>query len=199
VPLARVVFVAALLAANHAAAPLGATAQTAAHHWLDQPIANWNASAPGVPRAPAIAEGRDALIARCDFTTLAATAEARAVAAAGWIPYRHLDRDLSENGVAVVGGLAAADGMCRPDAFNLFVFVDGRFAGTLSPSPMSSRADGAAGAVRLLPDDIITAEFARYTTDDALCCPSSRVTVRFRISRGSPPSLIPVDIRTTRG
>jgi len=199
VPLALVVLTAALLAAGHTSTPAGGTPQTATADWLDRPLANWNANPRTLPAAPAIAETRDALIARCDIQQPGTTGEARTVAAAGWIPYRHLDRDLAENGIAVVGGLTAADGMCRPDAFNLFVFVDGRFVGTLSPSLMSSRADGAAGAVRLLPDDVITAEFARYTATDPLCCPSSRVAVGFRISRESQPALSPVEIRITRG
>ena len=82
--------------------------------------------------------------------------------------------------------------------YNLFVFVGGTFAGVLSPTPMTSRLDGSSGAVRLpLPN--ITAEFARYTTTDPLCCPSSRVTVRYRIDRSAAgPVVAPVEVRTTR-
>jgi len=52
--------------------------------------------------------------------------------------------------------MTAADGMCRPAHFNVFVFVGGRFAGTLSPQLMTSRLDASIGALR------IAAEFARY-------------------------------------
>jgi hypothetical protein len=181
-----------------AAARAGAP-QAAASRWLDEPLVNWNTATPAMPQAPASAEGRDALLARCRITPETAAPGAGALAAAGWIPYRHLDRELTQDGIEVLGGFTAADGMCRPDAFNLFVFVNGRFAGTLSPVVMSSRADGAAGAVRILPGDMITAEFARYTSNDPLCCPSSRVTVSFRVSRGSSPTIAPAEIRTTRG
>ena len=95
--------------------------------------------------------------------------------------------------------MAGSDGMCRPTQYNVFVFVDGRFAGTLSPVLMDSRFDGSSGAVRLpLPN--VTAEFARYTPNDPMCCPSSRVTVRYRIDRTpSGAVVVPVDVRTTRG
>ena len=78
------------------------------------------------------------------------------------------------------------------------MFVGGTFAGVLSPTPMTSRLDGSSGAVRLpLPN--ITAEFARYTSADPLCCPSSRVTVRYRIDRSAAgPVVAPVEIRTSR-
>ncbi len=93
-----------------------------------------------------------------------------------------------------------ADGMCRPATFHVFVFVGGRFAGTLSPEPMTSRLDGSIGAVRIISADLITAEFARYRAQDPLCCPSSRVSVRFRIDRTGPDAVVtPVEMRTTRG
>ena len=81
---------------------------------------------------------------------------------------------------------------------NLFVFVGGTFAGVLSPATMTSRLDASSGVVRLpLPN--ITAEFARYTATDPLCCPSSRVTVRYRIDRtAAGPVVLPVEIKTTR-
>jgi len=88
--------------------------------------------------------------------------------------------------------------MCRPATYNLFVFVGGRYAGVLSPASMTSRIDSSSGAVRM-PLPVITAEFARYTTTDPLCCPSSRVTVRYRIDRtAAGPVVAPVEVRTTR-
>jgi hypothetical protein len=84
--------------------------------------------------------------------------------------------------------------------FNVFVFVNGHLAGTLSPQEMDSRTDGSiGGAVRVSPDDQIDAGFSRYLDKDALCCPSSHVTVRYRIDRQStPPVLVPVSVRVTR-
>ena len=66
------------------------------------------------------------------------------------------------------------------------------------PVTMSSRLDASSGAVRLPPSGI-TAEFARYTTADALCCPSSRVTVGYRVDRTPAGAVVvPVEIRNTR-
>ncbi len=100
--------------------------------------------------------------------------------------------------VEIIAGMSGADGMCRPTGFNLFVFVGGRLAGTLSPVPMSSREDGSVGAVRLAPEGTITAEFARYTEKDALCCPSSRVSVRYRVERGAAAVVVPLAIQVIR-
>ena len=110
------------------------------------------------------------------------------------------DRQIVQRDVEIVGGLAGADGMCRPTQFNVFVFVKGQLAGVLSPSDMDSRTDGSiGGGIRLAEDETIAAEFARYTGVDPLCCPSGRVTVRYRIDRmASPPVVVPVSIQPTR-
>ena len=71
------------------------------------------------------------------------------------------------------------------------------FAGEVGVVP---RPDGAAGAVRLPGRDAITAEFVRFKEGDATCCPSSRMSVRYRIDRtGTQPVVVPADVRTTRG
>ena len=90
--------------------------------------------------------------------------------------------------------------MCRPADFNVFVFVNGRLAGTLSPDAMVSRTDGSiGGGVRLGPDDTIVADFSRFAREDPLCCPSRRVTVAYRIDRSAkPPVVVPVSVRATR-
>ena len=72
---------------------------------------------------------------------------------------------------------------CEPLYFNLFVFVGGVFAGTVSPVMMAPTRDGAAGAVRITGADTLTVEFARYMPGDSECCPSSRVRVSYRIER----------------
>ena len=95
--------------------------------------------------------------------------------------------------------MAAATPGCEPTAFNLFVFVDGRFAGTFSPAPMNPSRDGAAGAVRITGVDTLTVEFARYMPDDAECCPSSRERVSYRIEKtGAGPTLVQTDARKVR-
>lgn len=179
---------------------VAALAQTPATNWLDNPLAHWNLQATAIPK-PDIRSGaieKDA--ARCALAAPRDTAGERAVADAGWFPFHLFDRQIRERDIEIVGGLAASDGMCRPMHFNAFVFVGGRFAGTLSPRPMDSRVDGvAAGGIRIAADDTLTAEFSRYTDKDALCCPSARVRVRYRVDRGgSLPVVVPVDAQPIR-
>jgi hypothetical protein len=139
------------------------------------------------------------VISRCKLQPPETTVAERAVKSAGWIPFWNVDQQLVREDVEIVGGMRAADGMCRPVMYQLFVFVGGRFAGTLSPAPMTSRLDSASGVVRVaLP--VISTEFSRYTKADPLCCPSARMTVRYRIDRGDKgPLVVPVEVRTTRG
>jgi hypothetical protein len=74
---------------------------------------------------------------------------------------------------------------------------------------MTTASDSSSGVVRMprapantessKAEFIITAEFARYQNADALCCPSARIAVRYRIERTPAGSLVvPVEIRTTR-
>jgi hypothetical protein len=166
--------------------------------WLDRPLTSWNKAGDPLPKPPSLEESRLAVSSRCHLTPSVSTAAERAVDAAGWIPFLNFDQQLVQGDVEIVGGMRGADGMCRPEAYNLFVFVGGRFAGLLSPTPMTSRLDGSSGAVRLRPPDI-SAEFARYASSDPLCCPSSRVTVLYRIDRtGDRAVVVPVEVRTTR-
>lgn len=118
---------------------------------------------------------------------------------AGWMPFLHVDRRIAREDVEVVGGMAVAGPACQPTAFNLFVFVGGRFAGTLSPSPMRTAGDAVAGPVRLTGPNAISAEFARYTPADSDCCPSSTVRVTYRINRsGAAPLLEATEVRRVR-
>jgi TM2 domain-containing membrane protein YozV len=163
-------------------------------NWLDRPLAGWNKPGLAVSKAPSLDESREQTIKRCRLTLLRTTAAEREVADAGWIPFHNFDQQLASDDVEIVGGMSGTDGMCRPVSYNLFVFVGGRFAGSLSPVLMTSRQDGASGAVRIVARDAITSDFARYTAADALCCPSSRVTVRYRIDRAGPqPVVVPTE------
>jgi hypothetical protein len=151
-----------------------------------------------VPAAPALAEAKAAVIGRCRLTPPRSTRAEQAVDAAGWIPFWNVDQQLVREEVEVVGGMGSADTACQPAAYNLFVFVGGQFAGTLSPVEMTTKADSSSGVVRM-PLPLINAEFARYQNSDALCCPSSRVAVRYRIDRTPEgPVVVPVELRTTR-
>jgi hypothetical protein len=173
-------------------------AQGLSQTWLDRPPANWNEGVTHVPQPPKADESAKALAVRCKLEVRRVSAGERALADAGWFPYLHVDRQLVQGDVEIVGGMTGADGMCRPMGFNLFVFVAGQLAGTLSPGPMSSRADGSIGPVRLAQDGTIAAEFARYSDKDALCCPSGRVGLRYRIDRGTPPVVVPVSRQVIR-
>ena len=182
-----------LLAVSVTAGPQGNPAS-----WLDRPLTNWNAAGQPVPRAPAADEPTESVISRCKLTPPRSTMAERSIESAGWIPFWNFDLQLVREDVEIVGGMRGADGMCRPVAYNLFVFVRGQFAGLLSPASMTARLDSSSGAVRM-PLPVVTAEFVRYGSTDPLCCPSSRVIVRYRIDRTAVgPVVAPVDIRAAR-
>jgi hypothetical protein len=169
--------------------------------WLDRPLSNWNVSGRAMPRAAINGETIAEIAKRCALLPVKRNTPAeRMVADAGLLPFHMFDRQIVQRDVEILGGLAGADGMCRPVDFNVFVFIGGQLAGTLSPSDMLSRTDGSiAGGIRLADDDTIAAEFARYTETDPFCCPSGRVTVRYRIDRkATPPVVVPAGVRQTR-
>jgi hypothetical protein len=186
----------ALVAANGLAQP-GAADGTG---WLDRPLTNWNRPGAAVPRArqgPAAAE----VLRRCPPAgAQPSSAAARQLSAAGWLPFLPLDREIVHDDIEILGAMSDADGMCRPMGYQLFVFVGGAFAGTLSPQPMDSRADQSSGPLRILEDDVVQADFSRFTSSDALCCPSAHVAVRYKIDRHqTPPLVVPTGLRRPRG
>jgi len=172
------------LAAVQQQAPAPATS------WLDRPMSAWNTPGQSVPKAPRVEQSSADTMRRCDLKLLGSTAGERALAGAGWIPYYNFDQQIVRDDLEIIAGMTGADGMCRPTGYNLFVFVAGRFAGTLSPFPMTSRLDSSSGAVRIAAKDTITADFARYSSTDPLCCPSSHVTVRYKINRSGPSASV---------
>ena len=121
----------------------------------------------GHPAAPTIDGNTDP---RCvERERPAETAEDNALIAEGWHLFLPYQRGW---GVTLISGLASYDGMCRPLGYQSFVFVDGVFAGTVSPEPMDSRTTGAAHDVNLWYADQVSAEYLRYAPDDPLCCAS---------------------------
>ena len=168
--------------------------------WLDRPLAAWSHAPGAAPPARAGTESQSTLERRCGSSSLSASAAAEAVRNAGWVPFLQFDRAIAREDIEILGGMtAAASPGCEPTVFNLFVFVGGTFAGTISPIAMRQGRDGVVGAVRVTGPDAVTAEFARYTTKDTECCPASRVRVTYRIERAGPqPTLVPLDIRTLR-
>jgi hypothetical protein len=186
-------------AALSAAAVVDKVSAQAAVGWLDRPMPSWNQPAAGVPVAQKGTEAQAALDRRCGSSTLASSTTADLVRKAGWVPFLHQDRSIARDDIDVIGGMSAASPGCEPTVFNLFVFVGGRFAGTLSPMVMTQNRDGAAGAVRITSADALTGEFARYTPTDTECCPSSRVRVTYRIDRaGVRPVLAATEARQVR-
>lgn len=167
---------------------LGSTMSAA---WLDQqPIPNWNQAGGSIPRAPrlgAAAKGSDCTPAH----GLAESPEERLLEKAGWLLFGVPTRTSS---ISVLSASGEVDASCRPKSFQMFVFVAGRFAGTVSPGPMGTRADGSAGTVLIGPDKTIRVSFDRYAEGDPLCCPSRVTPVNYRIelSDGSPV-LTPAD------
>lgn len=160
--------------------------------WLDaaEP-ANWNTPGAALPEAttPSIPIDPRALARERQ----AETAEDEALAEAGWrlfAPYQ------AGWGAKVIQATSSYDGMGRPWDYQAFVFVDGIFAGTLSPDPMQSRFDGALDRVQFFVDTV-TAEFRRLTVSDPLCCPSGGTSVQYRIERGDTgPVVVPLSAIT---
>lgn len=156
--------------------------QEAGGSWMDEPaIASWNSAGRPVPAAPDV---DDPVNPRC-----------RELARP---PQSNVDTQVRDRGwdlvgafqggweVLVVRGTATYDGMCRPMQYQDFVFVRGRFAGTLAPAPMNSRTDGALSRVTLQGPTRLTAEYLRYEEPDALCCPSRITQVAFDIAADPP-------------
>jgi LppP/LprE lipoprotein len=153
--------------------------------WLDDPVANnWNQVGMQMPMAMTV----NITNPRCGTAgRWAETPQDQALVDAGWSlfgPYR------AGWGLLVVDAAGGYDGMCRPLAYQSFVFVDGQLAGTISPEPMNSRMTGA-GTVISIREDTVSARYLRYAPSDPLCCPSrGAVVVDFQIDRTSEGPLL---------
>lgn len=169
-------------------------ADSAPGAWLDKTLTSWNQAGAALPQAPARVPAEKASIPQSclKFARKPSSAADRQVIKAGWTLFSPAQK---HSNVAVVTAMSDVDGMCRPMGYQSFVFVNGKFAGTLSPVPMSSRTDGALGNVRFNAPGQMTAEFVRYTDSDPLCCPSRTGTITYRIdSAGSNSLITPVNI-----
>jgi hypothetical protein len=175
-----------LLGAQSAAAQSGG--------WLDKPLSPWNLAAAGAPKAPA-PKGDSPSDPRCAGPVgEPETPMERVVAEAGWFLF---SKARVKGDTTVLLAEASVDGMCRPWDYQAFVFVKGRFAGTLSPVLMDSRTDGALSEVRLLSPTSIEVVFLRYVDADPLCCPSRLTTVRYRVERrGKGRVVVPVSAKS---
>jgi heat shock protein HslJ len=167
--------------------------------WLGKPMANWNKPGATIPQAPA-AENDPASAAKCrEQLRQPESAADQALSGAGWKLYGPVQ---SYSGTSVITAMSGVDGMCRPMSYQAFVFVNGVFAGTLSPAPMNSRSDGALTNINLVAPTRLRAEFVRYTASDPLCCPSTAGAVNYRIDRQGdtgiviPENFSPGDLRS---
>lgn len=171
--------------------------------WLDanQPT-NWNQPGANIPTAPAsefeskpTSEFESNLESCQEMIRPATTDMDRMVTAAGWKLFAPLEM-FGET--TLIKAMANADGMCRPLDYQVFIFNNGEFVGTLSPTTMNSRSDGSLKNVFLVHDNMIGAEFARYQESDALCCPSAITNVSFEIDAQPGGSvLIPTRSQTS--
>ena len=186
---------------------LGATTTAALAQgatWLDSVPKNWNVlglAAP--PKAPPLQNANP----NCRTREVApSNAEDSQLAGMGWKLESYWPA-LQSGDLTLVTALADYDGMCRPLAFNVFVFAGGTYAGTLSPVTMNSRTDGVLdtpngkSGVTVQPDGTIQAVFTRYAATDPLCCPSrgtTNVTYRVQTLNGGPV-VVPVALKSTSG
>jgi len=173
------------------------TSQTYSAKWLDSPLKQWNIAGAKLPVEPI--QDWDKAYPECRPLHHPEVGEEEAVAKAGWMIFGSSG---DEGKLAVVSGGIGFDGMCRPDDLQLFVFVEGKFAGTLSPAPMYARSDGVVATVSIPESDKIVVEFKRYEGDDPLCCPSGMSEATFLIQRdakGPVATLISVRTRSVRG
>jgi hypothetical protein len=176
-----------------------AHAQTAASRWLDaKPVANWNKPGAAIPKGPKSGFAEE--LKDCEkrgheeSPKSPPSPETRQVTAAGWLGAA-VDKRMGDT--VIVFARNGVDGMCRPMDYQYFVFVAGRFAGTLSPRAMSSRLDGSGWLEEKPEARRFKVEFARYTKNDALCCPGRSSTVRYEIRdvRGAP-LVVPASVVT---
>ena len=166
--------------------------------WLVQPPSSWNFPGALVPAAPE-SKGDPPTDPRCAGTVRQAqTPQEQALTAAGWSLF---GKTRVAGRMTVLLAEASMDGMCRPWQYQAFVFVGLRFAGTLSPTVMDSRTDGALGEIRFMSGYQLEAAFLRYADADPLCCPSRVSAVRYRIELPSTlPRVVPMSVwsRSTR-
>lgn len=154
--------------------------------WLDSTM-NWNSSDASIPQAPQ-QDGNN--LSSCQHVIRpSALPEDTLVEAAGWTLTGAAQ---TYGATTVVMGMANADGMCRPLDYQVFVFTNGDFSGTISPIPMDSRSDGSLFDLNLYREGFIDASFNRYTSDDPLCCASGASRVFYQVNTGTgTPILVP--------
>lgn len=170
--------------------------QAEARVWIDaRPLVNWNKPGGVIPRGPKInrADARN-MVKRCGEYLLATsepTLETRQVKSVGWLGAAVMKR---AGDTVFVSASNGDDGSCRPMGYQIFVFVAGKFVGTVSPEPMAARLD-ASGSIENVAARRFTAGFSRYREEDALCCPSGESVVTYDIKSADGGRLYVVPIK----
>jgi hypothetical protein len=163
------------------------------HSWLDRPLVNWNRpSLSDFPRLPDPAPATNGDRCRESVRPPASDAD-RALTKRNWILFGAVQ---SFGVTQLITATSGFDGMCRPVGYQAFIYVESRYAGTLSPVFMDSRTDGALAVARLVSATAIDAEFVRYGTTDALCCPTRTSAVTYRIRPDEIPELVATNVST---
>jgi LppP/LprE lipoprotein len=180
---------AALLSFLFAAVPSAVAQAQDSGAWLDQPLVGWNQAGMPIP-IPATPTGNSFNPSCTSTLRWAETPADEALVDAGWslqAPY------LGGWGITSVYGASTYDGMCRPLGYNAFIFMNGVFAGTISPETMDSRTTGA-GTVTSIQSGRVSARYVRFAPTDPLCCPSlPAVDITFEVqSTPDGPVLVPV-------
>lgn len=163
--------------------------------WLDRPLStNWNNGLGSIPSAPrSNASSPNSGMCRTTIRTPESVND-RSLTRAGWFLY---GPTYSYGAVSIVTAMASVDGMCRPNQYNGFVFVGTRFAGTLAPVVSEARSDGSIMRINLMNAEELSVEFARYTSNDAMCCPSQTSFVTYKITTG-PRAVVSAEEVDTR-
>ncbi len=186
----------ALLAGVSLAAPLSAQTQDTQPQgaqpqdgWLANPLTPWNQPGMAIPGVPPDTSASIAPFCQSSVRPPETPAD-EAIVNEGWVLFGIYEGGW---GIQTVGGAAEFDGMCRPMGYQYFVFMNGQFAGTISPVPMNSRTTGAGRIVTLDNDHRVTANYVRYASEDPLCCPSRpSVSIEFQINEtATGPVLVP--------
>ncbi len=178
---------ASLLLASMVLPPVAVAQTEPSGDWLDG-TTNWNRPGASIPQAPKPDGGSN--LSNCPIDQRAAAVpEDALVEAAGWTLMGSVQ---IYGATTLITGMTDADGMCRPLNYQVFVFTNGQFTGTLSPIPMDSRTDGSIGNYDLYREGYISATFARYVPEDPLCCPSRQSRVFYQVEmQNNRPVLVP--------
>lgn len=174
-----------------------ATFSSPSKKWLDEKnLTNWNQPGISIPQAPK-PQADTNLMKRCqDGVRPPTTPEDVSLSRNGWMLFGPAQL---YSGTSLVTAASDFDGMCRPLKYQAFIFVDGRFAGTLSPQLMDSRTDSSSQPIFLYGASNINAEFKRYSEKDALCCPSAVSRVSYQIQRKNDlPVVVPIEVVTQK-